>query len=156
SLDPRPPLDTAHTALRPIELSIDVVSSLEGLRALKRDYERLDRVTGTTQPFALYEWHLTWCEQLLNRHPEREEQLQLFVLRNRSGDCVALVPLVLQRWRLGPVRLATLTFLGNDEGVTEIRGALIEPGYEHLSVRSVYQRALELPGWTWLHWQDAN
>jgi CelD/BcsL family acetyltransferase involved in cellulose biosynthesis len=143
-------------ALHPIVLSIDVVSTLEGLRALKRDYERLERVTGNTLPFALHDWHLTWCEHLLNRHPQREELLQLFVLRNRSGDCVALVPLVLQRWRLGPVRFATLTSLGSDEGVTEIRGALIEPGYEQPSVRSVYQRALEIPGWTWLHWQDAN
>src|SRR5262249_60149544 len=96
-------------------LSIEVVSSLEGLRALKPDYERLERTSGNTLPFALHEWHLAWCEHLLNRHPRREEQLQLFVLRNRSGDCVALVPLVLRTWRLGPMRLATLGFLGGDE-----------------------------------------
>jgi CelD/BcsL family acetyltransferase involved in cellulose biosynthesis len=144
-------------ALHPIELSADVVVSADGVRSLQSDYERLERASGNTLPFALYEWHLTWCERLLNQHPRREERLQLLVLRNRSGDCVALVPLVLSKWHVGLLRLSTVGFLGSgDAGVTEIRGALIEPGYEQPSVRCVYEYMSRVPGWQWLHWRDAN
>jgi len=148
-LDPAP-------VLHPVELSIDVVSSLEGLRALKPDYERLERVTANTLPFTLPEWHLTWCEHVLNRHPQREEQLQLLVLRNRSGDCVAIVPLVLDKWHVGPLQLSTVDLLGDDQGITEIRGALIEPGYERASVRRVHQHLDGLAAWKWLEWRDAD
>lgn len=152
-----PLLDPAQIVLRPIELSTEVVSTVEGLRALKPDYERLERVTTNTLPFSLHEWHLTWCEHLLDRQPQREQRLQLIVLRNRSGECVALVPLVLSHSRIGPLRVATLGFLGSgDGGVTEIRAALVEPGYERLSVRCVYDCMSGVPGWQWLHWRDAN
>jgi CelD/BcsL family acetyltransferase involved in cellulose biosynthesis len=152
-----PLLDHGRIALRPIELSTEVVVSAEGIRSLQPDYERLERASGNTLPFALYEWHLTWCERLLNRHSQHEERLHLLVLRNRSGDCVALVPLVLSRWHIGLLRLSTVGFLGSgDAGVTEIRGALIEPGYEEPSVRCVYECMSEVPGWQWLHWRDAN
>jgi CelD/BcsL family acetyltransferase involved in cellulose biosynthesis len=151
-----PLLDRGRVALRPIELSTEVVESAAGIRSLKHDYERLERASGNTLPFALHEWHLAWCEHLLNRHPQREEQLRLLALRNRSGDCVALVPLVRGRWRVGPLRFPMFGFLGNDEGITEVRGALIEPGYEELCVRCVYQSLCALPGWHWLHWPDAS
>jgi len=155
SFGSRPLLDPAPV-LHPVELSIDVVSSLEGLRALKPDYERLERVTANTLPFTLPEWHLTWCEHVLNRQPQREEQLQLLVLRNRSGDCVAIVPLVLDKWHVGPLQLSTVDLLGDDQGITEIRGALIEPGYERASVRRVHQHLDGLAAWKWLEWRDAD
>jgi CelD/BcsL family acetyltransferase involved in cellulose biosynthesis len=149
-------LDPVRLVLRPIELSTEVISSVEGVRSLLPDYRRLERVTGNTLPFTLYEWHLAWCEHLLNRHPQRREQLQLFVLRNRSGECVALVPLVLSRWRVGPLKLATVDFLGADQGVTEIRRALIEPGYERLVVRAVHERLASHPTWKWVQWRGVD
>ena len=151
-----PLLETARIVLRPIELSTEVVDSVDGVRALQPDYERLEGVTANTLPFTLFEWHLAWCEHLLDRHPQRGEQLQLFVLRNRSGECVALVPLVLSHWRVGLLRLTTVDFLGADQGVTEIRRALIEPGYEQLVVRAVHERLASLPTWKWVQWRGVD
>src|SRR5919198_6261400 len=81
-------------ALRPVELTTEVVTSVEGIRALKPDYERLCRVAANTLPFALQEWHLAWCAHFLNCNPRIREPLLFHVLRNRRGDCVAIVPLI--------------------------------------------------------------
>jgi CelD/BcsL family acetyltransferase involved in cellulose biosynthesis len=150
-------LDPGHKPLGPIELSTEVIETADGIRSLRHDYLRLERASGNTLPFATHEWHLAWCEHLLNQHPGREGQLQLLVLRNPSGGCVALVPLVLSKWHIGPLRLSTVGFLGSgDAGVTDVRGALIEPGYEQSTVQCVYQHISKVPGWQWLQWRDAN
>lgn len=151
-----PWLDPRRIAVRPIELSTEVVETAEGIRSLQHDYERLARVSGNTLPFALHEWHLAWCKHVLNRHPQREERLHLLVLRNRSGDCVAIVPLVLNKWRAGPLQLSSIGFLGDDAGITEVGGALIEPGYERATVQCVQQHVDQLPAWKWLEWRDAT
>ena len=65
-------------------VSADIVVDIEGIRALTRDYERLYQVTGNTLPFARQEWHLAWCEHLLERSP-RARQQPLFCVLLRSG-----------------------------------------------------------------------
>jgi len=104
-----------------LELATEIVTTVEGIRALKPDYEHLYRVTGNTLPFAVQEWHLGWCEHFLNRRPLVRESPRFCVLRSRTGACVALVPLILTRRRLGPLRVATLAPTGADPALTEIR-----------------------------------
>lgn len=142
--------------LRPAELTTDVVTDIEGIRALKPDYERLQRVTGNTLPFALQEWHLAWCAHFLNSHPQIDEQPLFCVLRDRGGKCVALVPLVSTRRRVGPLRLATVDVIGADPGLTEIRLPLIEPGYERLTVRAVHASLARLGHWDWIQWRGVR
>jgi CelD/BcsL family acetyltransferase involved in cellulose biosynthesis len=143
-------------AVRPIELTTEIISSVAGIQALKPDYERVYRLTGNTLPFALQEWHLSWCSHFLNRNPQIRDEPRFFVLRNRSGDCSAIVPLILTRRRIGPLRLTTVDLVGADPALTEIRSPLIEPGYERLAVRAVHAGLGRLPDWDWIQWRGIN
>jgi CelD/BcsL family acetyltransferase involved in cellulose biosynthesis len=143
-------------AVRPIELTTEIITSVAGIQALKPDYERVYRLTGNTLPFALQEWHLSWCSHFLNRNPQLRDEPRFFVLRNRSGDCSAIVPLILTRRRIGPLRLTTVDLVGADPALTEIRSPLIEPGYERLAVRAVHAGLGRLPDWDWIQWRGIN
>lgn len=138
------------------EMKSDIVVSLEGVRSLAPDYEHLYRVASNTLPFTLHDWHLTWCTHFLNRNPQIHEQLQFHVLRNGSGECVAIVPLVHTHRRLGPLRLATVDLLGVDPGLTEIRTPLIKPGYERAAVRAVHESLARVRDWDWMHWNGIS
>lgn len=135
-----------------VELTADVVVTVEGIRALKPDYEHLYRVTGNTLPFATQDWHLAWCAHFLNRTPQIQEQPLFHVLRNSAGECVAIVPLIFSRRRLGPLRFAAVSPIGADPGLTEIRSSLVKPSYERLAVRAVHQSLATVPDWDWVQW----
>jgi CelD/BcsL family acetyltransferase involved in cellulose biosynthesis len=139
-----------------VELTTNIVTDIAGIRALKPDYERLYRATVNTLPFALQDWHLTWCTYFLNRNPQIHDQLLFHVLRNSAAECVAIVPLILTRRRLGPLKLATVGLVGADPGLTEIRSPLIEPGYERLSVRAVHESLARVPDWDWIQWNGLS
>jgi CelD/BcsL family acetyltransferase involved in cellulose biosynthesis len=143
-------------ALSATELGIEVVSDVAGIRALKSDYDYLYRVSGNDLPFALQEWHLTWCEHFLNQSGLIHDQPLFCVLRLASGECVAIVPLIMTRRRLGPIRLATVSLIGSDPGLTEIRTPIIKPGYERLVVRAVHARLAQIPDWDWIQWNGVN
>jgi CelD/BcsL family acetyltransferase involved in cellulose biosynthesis len=150
-------VDQHETIVAPsVELATEIVTTVEGIRALKPDYELLYRVTGNTLPFAVQEWHLAWCERFLNRSPLVRESPRFCVLRSRTGVCVALVPLILTRRRLGPLKVATLAPIGADPALTEIRKPLVTPGYERLTVRAVQQSLSEVPDWDWIQWSGLS
>jgi CelD/BcsL family acetyltransferase involved in cellulose biosynthesis len=139
-----------------IELTTDIVIDVEGIRALKPDYEHLYRVTGNTLPFALQEWHLAWCAHFLNRKPQVEEQPLFCVLRNSARECVAIVPLIFTTRRIGPLKLARVALIGTDPGITEIRNPLVHPGYERLAVRAVHESLAQVPDWDWIQWNGIS
>ncbi|HTD11809.1 MAG TPA: GNAT family N-acetyltransferase [Steroidobacteraceae bacterium] len=139
-----------------VELTTDIVIDIEGIRALKPDYEHLYRVTGNTLPFALQDWHLTWCAHFLNRNPQIQEQPLFHVLRNSAGESVAIVPLIHARRRLGPLRLATLGLIGSDPGLTEIRSLLVKPSYERQTVRAVHKSLAKVRDWDWIQWSGIS
>jgi CelD/BcsL family acetyltransferase involved in cellulose biosynthesis len=146
----------AETAAPTESTTIEVVGDVEGIRALAPDYERLYQVTGNTLPFATQEWHLAWCEHLLNCRPRARQQPLFCVLRQPAGPCVAIVPLILTRWRVGPLKVAAVGLIGADPALTEIRNPLIEPGYESAAVRVVHARLASLSGWDWVEWSGIN
>lgn len=137
-------------------LALELVSSVEGIQGLSADYERLGRTTGNTLPFALPEWHLTWCRHFLNTHPHFEEQPLFHVLRKGSGECVALVPLICTRWRVGPLQIATADLIGADPSISEIRTPLVEPGYESHTVQAVHGSLARERDWQWMHWRGLS
>ncbi len=134
----------------------NIVTDLEGILALREDYETLYRVTRNTLPFALQDWHLAWCTHLLSHSPQIDEQPLFHVLRDRSGECVAIVPLIHTRRHVGPLRLATLGLLGTDPGLTEIRDPLVRPGYEALTVRAVHESLASMRDWDWIQWNGIS
>jgi CelD/BcsL family acetyltransferase involved in cellulose biosynthesis len=139
-----------------ITLTGDVVIDVDGITTLSADYEQLYRVTGNSLPFALQEWHLAWCRNFLNRNPLIPEHPLFCVLRELSGECVAIVPLILTRRRLGPLKVATLALVGADPSLTEIRTPLIKPGYERLAVRAVHESLARVPDWDWIQWDRVS
>ena len=135
---------------------IEIVGGLEGIRALTPDYVHLYQVTGNALPYATQEWHLAWCEHLLSRAPQISQRPLFCVLRNFDGTCVAIVPLLLTRRRLGPLKVGTLALVGADASLTEMRNPLIEPGYERATVRALHERLATVPGWDWIQWNGVS
>jgi CelD/BcsL family acetyltransferase involved in cellulose biosynthesis len=134
----------------------EVVVDVAGIRALTADYEYLYRVTGNTLPFARQEWHLAWCEHLLSQTRRASQEPLFCVLRKADGTCTGIVPLILTRRRLGPLKVAALGLVGADPALTEIRNPLVEPGYERATVRGVHERLATLVGWDWIQWSGVS
>ena len=152
----RDPLPAAQRAGAPERVTLEIVGDLEGIRALAPDYERLYQVTGNTLPFATQEWHLAWCEHLLNRGPGAHQQPLFCVLRTPEGSCVAIVPLIHTVRQLGPLKVEVLGLIGADPALTEIRNPLIEPGYERATVRAVHERLASMIRWDWIQWSGVS
>ena len=54
---------TSATGRQP--LTVEVITSPSALPALQQDYRRLQELTANRLPFALFDWHRTWCEHFL-------------------------------------------------------------------------------------------
>jgi CelD/BcsL family acetyltransferase involved in cellulose biosynthesis len=133
-------------------VTVETVTTVDGIAALRPCYERLNRITGNTLPFALYEWHLAWCHHFLNRTPRVSDEPLFYVLHNSAGACVAIVPLIITRRLVGPLKIVSINLLGGDPAITEIRGPLIDPEYEYLTARAVRERLAKIGDWDWIHW----
>jgi len=125
---------------------------VDEIAALGPCYERLNRLTDNTLPFALHEWHLAWCRHFLNCNPRIRDEPLFYILHDSAGRCVAIVPLVISRRRVGPLRIVSINLLGADPAITEVRTPLIQPGYEHLVARAVQDRLASIGRWDWIHW----
>ena len=134
------------------ELTVHVIYGLEGVAELEGDFARLQAVTGNTLPFALFEWQLAWCRHFRRQDPAVGDEPLFHVVRNREGDCVAIVPLILTRRRVGMLRIVSLGLMGADPAITEIRTSLVQPGYAD-SVAHALSVSLPKDGeWDWIQW----
>src|SRR3974390_1499201 len=111
-------------------LEVEVVTSLSQLQALRTDYDRLNRLALNTLPFALHDWHVTWCGHFLSLDGPIRDELRICVVRDGGGTCGAMVPLLLTRRVVVGFEFCALGLLGRDPGITEIAGSLIQPGFE--------------------------
>jgi CelD/BcsL family acetyltransferase involved in cellulose biosynthesis len=134
------------------ELNVEVATTVRALLALEADYEHLLRGTGNTLPFALHEWHVAWCNQFLESSPRIETRPMIHVARNTEGRCVAIVPLILTRRAVGPVKVGTLDLLGADPSLTEIRTSIIEPSYEARAIWAIRRKLADVGAIDWLNW----
>lgn len=137
-------------------LTVDLADSLDALTALKPDYESLCAACGNTSPFALHEWHTAWCEHFLNLDPQVSDRLSILALRNGAGVCVALIPLVVSRRRIGPLKIGSVDLLGADPSTTESRTPLVLKGYEDLAVQAVRRRLAGEFEWDWINWRNLS
>jgi len=143
---------TGSGSLSKATVTVETVTTVEGIAALRPCYERLQRVTGNTLPFALHQWHLTWCQHLLYRDPRRDDRPLFYVLRDGATECVAIIPFIVSRRRVGPLSFEFLRFLGMEQVLTEIRAPQVESGYEYLAVRAVRDSLANDVDWDWIHW----
>jgi len=147
----------ASARLRPnATVIVDTIRSVAGIAALRADYDRLSRVASNTLPFALHEWHVAWCEHFLNCNPRIREEALFYVVRNLERECVAIVPFVICKRRLGPLKIVSVNFLGADPAITEIRAPLIEPGYEEITAHAMQDRLAKEGAWDWVDWTDIS
>jgi Acetyltransferase (GNAT) domain len=140
----------------PIEVTTEFVTTLEGVRELEPDYERLYKVTQNALPFTRLEWHLTWCQHFLNKNPRIDDQPLFCVVRTRRCECVALIPFILSRRRVGPLKLGTVDLLGTDPAVTEIRNPMVQPGLESIVVAAVHDSLSRVRDWDWVLWSGIS
>jgi CelD/BcsL family acetyltransferase involved in cellulose biosynthesis len=154
---PSPDVDSLHlnysSSLKADpELTVEVVRSLERVAELEGDFARLQAVAGNTLPFALFEWQLTWCRHFRRQDPAIADEPLFHVVRNRERDCVAIVPLMRTRRRVGMLNIVSLGLLGADPALTEIRTSLVEPGYA-VPVADALSISLPKDGdWDWIQW----
>jgi CelD/BcsL family acetyltransferase involved in cellulose biosynthesis len=128
------------------------VTTLQGVAALRPSYEQLQRACHNTLPFAMHDWHVAWCNRILNSNPRIHDQPYFFVVRNSAGECVSILPFIVSRRRVGPIKIAAVNLLGADPNITEIRAPMMVPGYEHLIAHAVQSRLAKIDGWDWVHW----
>jgi CelD/BcsL family acetyltransferase involved in cellulose biosynthesis len=133
-------------------VTVETVTTVDGIAALRPSYERLHRLTGNTLPFALHEWHLTWCHHFLRCDAHIRDEPLFYVLRDSAGACVAILPFIVTRRRVGPLKFVSVSLLGADPSLTEIRAPVIDPGYESLTALAVHQQLAKVGVWDWIHW----
>jgi CelD/BcsL family acetyltransferase involved in cellulose biosynthesis len=135
---------------------VETIRTVEGIVALRADYDRLSRVASNKLPFALHEWHVAWCGHFLNCNPRIQEEALFYVVRNVERECVAIVPFVTCKRTLGPLKIRSADFLGADPAITEIRAPLIETGYEDVTARAVQDHLANEGAWDWVDWTDIS
>jgi CelD/BcsL family acetyltransferase involved in cellulose biosynthesis len=133
-------------------IRIEKVTTMGGIAALRPCYEHLNRVTGNTLPFALHEWHVTWCRHFLNCNPHIHDEPLFYVLNDSAGVCVAILPFIVSRRRVGPLNIVTVNLLGADPAITEIRTPMVDPRYEQPTAHTVQRHLAKLGDWDWIHW----
>lgn len=137
-------------------LNLETVTNLEALASLTEEYERLNRVTGNGLPFALREWHVSWCRQWLNCNPRVRDDLAIHVMRDGAGFCVAIIPMLRSMRTLGPLRVCSFNMLGADSTISEIQPALSEPGFEAPVAAAVQHYLAADSGWDWVNWSGLS
>jgi CelD/BcsL family acetyltransferase involved in cellulose biosynthesis len=137
-------------------LTVDLITSVSELETLGADYDRLNRLVGNIFPFALHAWHLTWCKHFLSTSGPIRDELRICVVRDASGSCVAIVPLVLTQRTFAGLEVGTIGLIGRDIGITEIRQPLVQPGSEAAAVRIVQDKLAAIGTWDWVEWSGCS
>lgn len=137
-------------------LGIELASSATDLERLRPDYERLNRVRDNGFPFALHDWHVTWWKHFASQGRRVVDSLRIYVVRDRAGRVVGIVPFVATDRHFGPLVVRTLAMLGPDPYISELRGPLVEPGYEEDVVRLLRARLSSDGQWDWILWTGLN
>jgi CelD/BcsL family acetyltransferase involved in cellulose biosynthesis len=88
----------------------------------------------------------------LNCDPRIEEAPLFHILRNARQECVAILPLIVSRRRLGPLKVVSVSSLGADPAITEIRTPLILKGYETLTAHTARESLRKVADLDWINW----
>ncbi len=108
-----PPLAQPREAAQQASLRLEIVRDEAGFLALAPHWDALLARSATRTPFLTWDWVRLWWEEY-----RAEFQLVVGVVRDRSGDPLAIAPLAIGRPTEGARRhLRHLTFLG---GIGEI------------------------------------
>ena len=136
----RPP-KTSGFASTDLQLSVQVVTTVEGLAALRTEWNQLDSASGQENPFARWEWTWHWWHVYGRSSSFRHYCLHIYVLRGPEADVRAIVPFVLTTWGWSLLATRALRLFGFRANTVELPGPIIAPGWEN-AVASALTAAL--------------
>lgn len=107
---------------------IEQLSGPEALVALSAEWESLEAEIRPRTPFTSPLWTGLWWKHFRQNRTLVRDEFFCHTLRDRSGQLVAVAPLMVRHWpAVGPVRIRLLQFFGADPSITEIRGVICYP-----------------------------
>ena len=118
-------------------LTVEVVKSLEGVRALEAEWLALEARLPSL-PFVTFDWFVSWWEHLAERRLLVKDELFVLTFRDSKGELMGIAPLMItQRPGLLVVSTRQLQLFGADPNLTEIRSLVVPaaqrgPVYEAL------------------------
>jgi CelD/BcsL family acetyltransferase involved in cellulose biosynthesis len=136
-------------------LTIQLVTSFEGLLSLEAEWLAFELRVGAELPFQTWEWAVAWWQHLREDNHGVRDRLRVCVVRDPDQDVVAIAPLILtERPSFGPVRVRQIQFIGADPNITEIRGMLCRPELEQECCRLLRSHfADNAEDWDWITWE---
>jgi hypothetical protein len=104
-------------------LSVARIHDLEALDHRFAEWQLLDEQMSPRTPFTSPLWITLWWKHFQRRNIKFRDLLYLHIVHDVAGRLVAVAPLMQSRvWSLPVLRV--IQFLGNDPGLTEIRGVI--------------------------------
>ena len=135
-------------------LSVEMISDDAGLQDLAQQWDALHARISPRLPFTTHLWVSTWWQHHKRDNVKAKDSLRLFLLRNGSGELVAVAPMVMtQRPGYGPLSAKELQFFGADSNVTEFRGPLCLPEHTPAVVRAISAFLDNPNGPDWVQWR---
>jgi len=150
-------LDIAGMATHSGALTLELVRTPAGVAELRKEFQRLESAIGIDLPFQTHEWHRTWCRHFL-RDGVLVRDFPVFHIFRRSGDgeCVGIIPLIYTHRRVGALQFRSVSLLGADPAITEIRSPLVDPSYAEAVAAALNDRLNEDPDWDCIQWIGGN
>lgn len=127
-------------------VTTELVSGTDAFERLEADWQALLEASRTQNPFLSWEWMSTWARHFCG------ERLRTLVVR-RGGQLIAIAPLYLNRYLIGPgLYCRALQLLGPREvqHLFEMRQLLVLPGLEEVALQAVIDGATKIAGWDWI------
>ena len=127
-------METLTTEVEAPLVSIELVSQCDQFVALTADWDALLARIPHATCFRRIDWLTTWW-QIFGNH--NTMQLLLLLLYDQQHTLVGAVPLYIQQYHLGTLRVRIVRWLGQGYGaLTDTLGPLLAPGYEHVGMGS--------------------
>lgn len=134
---------------------VQTITSYAELLALAPTWWALEADGGVDLPFQTWEWATSWWEHLHEDRVGVRDSLRVCVVREPSGQVVAIAPLmVTERPAIGPLRARFVQFLGADPNLTELRLIVCRPGLEPACYAAIQAHLAASPdAWDWVTWE---
>ncbi|MBI2399686.1 MAG: GNAT family N-acetyltransferase, partial [Deltaproteobacteria bacterium] len=121
-----------------VHIDTEVIGTVEGLHAIRQDWDRLLEACPYSTPFQAYEWQVAWWK--------RFGQGRLMTLAMRvAGRLCGLAPLFVNN-------NGEVLFIGS--GISDYLGVLLEPSIEIAGAEAVFNHLAGYGGWGLCRLQD--
>ncbi|MFN2335033.1 MAG: GNAT family N-acetyltransferase, partial [Wenzhouxiangellaceae bacterium] len=132
-------------------IGIERVSSLDGLLELAVEWRALFEAGGL-DVFGAWEWQMPWW-----RHLTADSRLWLLVARDEAGRALGIVPLSLERARIGLLHVRRLGFLGDNCVGSDYLDVIATDEWRSAVIQAVAgYLAAHADEWDVIEWRDMD